>query len=1607
MTRLKSHQESQRSGPPSEQALAGRNEMRKGIFGLLMMFLILTSAFLVGFAVKPAKAQIEQRSDSGIPLSNGTGNVPQASSTSNSVNSSISSGGFNELNFNDTSAWSKSAYLDGNMTRLIVGIKDEASGSLSGLEKLAVKYGAKIVDSVSMRGKIAADVVELLLPSVTPFVNDVQSAGWASYVEPNMKVQCQFVPNDPLWSLQWGPKKIQADWAWNTTVGSSSVLVAVLDTGIDYNHPDLAANYVPLGYNWAYNNSDPKDDFGHGTHCAGIIAAELNNSIGIAGMAQVHIMAEKVLDSGGYGYEDWVANGIIHATDMGANIISMSFGGYGDSELIHDAVKYAYSAGVMLVAAAGNDHTDTKSYPAAYPEVVSVAATDQNDNPAYFSNFGDWIELAAPGVDIYSTMPTYQVTLNYYGYSMNYTSLSGTSMACPHVSGLAALVLSLYSQKSRDWRRVWLRYTADDLGAPGFDMYYGYGRIDARNAVETPPPAHDVISYGWETPPYIEPPASAMINGTVLNFGGNDESNVTVQLLANGSVVDSATIGFLANGTTATVGFDWNPTVLGSYNVTLYVVPVPGETRVENNILSKIIYVGHPVKVFVLRSAGNVEAQSITNWQVLSNEWYRYGNTMVYVDYVSLNKVNITYQDLEASKADVLVISCAFASYMGWEYTDSEIEAITQYVHEGHGLIVTAGTFYSAVPNNNKLAPLLGINDQITWTATFTDLMDLVNTSDPFLNKVPDPLVFPQVGSAIPSSNTWDQNTLAGGSYLALGHFEESAVVTFRGLVYISAWLEQIPAYYKHHLQLLYNVMLYSRYQKPEHELVVTLAAPKRVDPNEFTLLNATVANEGLNDETNVLLQLFIDGTSVGSVTIPDLPAGSLYTLSIPWTPSVEGSYNVTAYAPPLLGEEFIQNNVVEQSILVVPIVVKNCLVYSDDYVVSPSARYVISALDDLAINYTYFADDPFGFIQALHNQTWDLVVVDHCNYFPLEFAWPLLDTYVQNGGLLVLSTFAVDNPSSLWHTLGVSWASEMLGRPEQVYRWVPQHSMFTFPNVIGDLTPSTRNYYDEGDHVNVTTGAALGGFTTMPNDGEAGIIAANAHRTVLFSFILDEFRLDLNGSGKVDAERLWENAIVYVARSHEHNIAVSLEAQTALNSGASMFVNATVKNTGLQNETNVELQLFINETVVDDASVSSLPSGVSYTMTYTWTPADGIYNVTAYAPPVPYEDTVEDNVASETVRVFQAKGFVLFDQTHGTDSIGDYSIWVSNLNPRGYLVDGYSSGPITPDALKGYNVFVIPQAHASYNSSELTAIQSFVMGGGELLVIGGDDPWYYNDLTSFAGIFWINYAVGGYTSDITPHPLTRGVSTAYFAVPTSSLTVGGPPASTLIRDTGGYGMVSEAEIGSGRVIALADQKSVVDWCIDTVDNLRLANNMIDWEFAPATVHEVAVTAIQVSQDTAYEGHTVGVNVTVANLGEVMETFSVSTYYDTNVIATQLVTDLAPNANLTLNFAWNTSGVTPHALYNYTISAQIPAVPDEVDLSNNKLTDGTVRIKILGDMNGDGTVNLADLVLLAHAYGSHVGDTNYNPEADFKDTGTIGLVDLVTCAIHYSETAQP
>ena len=283
-------------------------------------------------------------------------------------------------------------------------------------------------------------------------------------------------PASTEYSNSWGVDHVEADLVHPDNLGSG-INVAVIDSGVNYNHPDLAPNYKG-GYDFVNDDSNPMDDNGHGSHVAGTIAA-IRDGKGVVGVApSAGIYALKVLGSSGSGsYSDIVA-ALNWAVDHDMHIASMSLGGSSSSTTLANAVKNAYDEGVLVVAAAGNDGRNSILYPAAYAQAIAVGATDGSNKKASFSNYGSKIELVAPGVSIRSTVG-----------GSSYSTYSGTSMATPHVSGVAALVwASGVATTPADVRTV-LQNTAQDLGSSGKDSTFGYGLVRADRATEGSEPA--------------------------------------------------------------------------------------------------------------------------------------------------------------------------------------------------------------------------------------------------------------------------------------------------------------------------------------------------------------------------------------------------------------------------------------------------------------------------------------------------------------------------------------------------------------------------------------------------------------------------------------------------------------------------------------------------------------------------------------------------------------------------------------------------------------------------------------------------------------------------------------------------------------------------------------------------------------------------------------------------------------------------------------------------------------------------------------------------------------------------------------------------------------
>ena len=418
----------------------------------------------------------------------------------------------------------------------IVKLKKNITFSDHMLASLNEKYHVCTIETLfpNARGTLLENIYRLHVPLESDILSIIRKYATCpdiEYVEPDkMGILCN-IPNDVNFSHQWYLHNtgqmgtpdcdIDAPEAWDMETGNTEVIIAIIDTGIDCNHPDLTlkiwnnTNEIPdnglddddngyiddvNGWDFYYNDNDPDDGYGHGTFCAGIAAASTNNTIGIAGVAwNCQFMPVKIISENGGFFDSATAAGIVYAADNGADVISMSFT-FLDSSLLEDAVNYAYGKGAFLCAAAGNQNSPVEHYPAAYENVTAVAATTQNDtrcSPDEWgegsgSNYGDWVDIAAPGNQIFSTMPTYHVYMNDNGHDQNYTFASGTSASTPMVAGVAALLLSKDPLLSPDDIKMFICENVDPYNST---EYIGSGRLNAQKVILAlnQPPSADFV----------------------------------------------------------------------------------------------------------------------------------------------------------------------------------------------------------------------------------------------------------------------------------------------------------------------------------------------------------------------------------------------------------------------------------------------------------------------------------------------------------------------------------------------------------------------------------------------------------------------------------------------------------------------------------------------------------------------------------------------------------------------------------------------------------------------------------------------------------------------------------------------------------------------------------------------------------------------------------------------------------------------------------------------------------------------------------------------------------------------------------------------------------
>ncbi|MHC4943027.1 MAG: S8 family serine peptidase, partial [Planctomycetota bacterium] len=384
------------------------------------------------------------------------------------------------------------------------------------------KNGASEAERVALHTRLGCQVIETVAPGLERIklngkplevaLEEYNREPLLDYAEPHVIYRTFFTPNDSSWNQQWGPKNIKCPEAWDIHKGSTNTYVAILDSSVDYTHEDLAAHYH-YGYDFFYGDSDPYDFFdfiGHGTHCSGIAAAVTNNAKGIAGVgfnckfAFYQVGAILIIS------DSAVIQAVNDTTSRGWHVISMSFGGAEPSQSMENALNNAYNAGVVCVSSAGNDGNTNKLYPAAYTNVLSVASHNQSNQKSSFSTYGPWVDVSAPGEQIYSTI---------YEFWGGYTNMDGTSMSCPHVAGMANILYSLLgsvrSKANADLILDAIRNSCVNVS------WVKYGRVDLEAAM---------LLLTGPNPPTITSVSPSNVQafmGGTITVTGNDFSDVT------------------------------------------------------------------------------------------------------------------------------------------------------------------------------------------------------------------------------------------------------------------------------------------------------------------------------------------------------------------------------------------------------------------------------------------------------------------------------------------------------------------------------------------------------------------------------------------------------------------------------------------------------------------------------------------------------------------------------------------------------------------------------------------------------------------------------------------------------------------------------------------------------------------------------------------------------------------------------------------------------------------------------------------------------------------------------------------------------------------------
>jgi hypothetical protein len=833
-------------------------------------------------------------------------------------------------------------------------------------------------------------------------------------------------------------------------------------------------------------------------------------------------------------------------------------------------------------------------------------------------------------------------------------------------------------------KQVRLEFRFDTIDAQG-NMYLGWFIDDL--VVYGKALKHDIAVTdlkGLKDYVYLVP---QNITAMVSNIGTEDENDIEVNLTQNGTTIDQQTISFLASETNTTVNFTWNPPGVGEYDICIESTPVPGEAILWNNYQCKSVNVTQLVftKIAILRSYGTLAQGPKETWNYLNDHWEDYGSDPVQIDYTSLSIYPITYEAIEETEADVLVLSGSGyygIEPFGTELDDSEIEAIERWVRGGHGFITIGTAFDRQIPNNNGLVGLVGIVNQpyeMHWADQIQVEFDYIN--HPIFRNVSNPFQVNFNRTMSSSSDLrWGGSDLDGGKLCAWSLENNSAaIVIYKGSVMISSAVDVTPN--EDERQLLYNTFVWSRYEIFDYDVEVSINAPRFVPPSETTNISSIVSNIGKKDLSAVQVDLKVDGNVVDTKNITNLSHMEQAPVNFSWTPSSLGIYQICVFADIIgITDEDPSNNEACMEIEVtddIPIQVYVLDSWGTDFAEQAPWDYLNEnwanhGTERLYINYTRFNKETIRY-QELVDSYADVLLISSSrsgNMGDPEAGGYLFTTremnaikkYTQEGHGLIGTYLTLDTQKLEAHgnVLGPLFGL----KPMNVYYRMPGiHSLSVIdPSENHPLFNNMEFGYDTSNGLTTTPGLWLkwepfkpdewfplnwsdedlqgGEYKSLSHPTENATVIAHDPGNYKAVYITNFAEKNSNAN---DTQLLY-NAMVWTYYEPDyHDVAMSnLTGPDRVRPSPTMPFTATITNLGAVVEDNytngIDVYLTQDGLAVDQTSIPSLGIGASQNITLRWDPPDSplpqTYEICMKAWPVVWETNMSDNEVCKIVDV-------------------------------------------------------------------------------------------------------------------------------------------------------------------------------------------------------------------------------------------------------------------------------------------------------------------------------------------------------------------------------------